>query len=170
MATFPTDSPRTQTTVVWNSPSPSVLLFYCSNFPCFLYATVTMLSIVHNSVTTWLSVSFLRFIIPSNKMTLTVCVDTIWCKVITRMEALVKHKENSWNWLAQYFNIFEHIPQITSSTNVTNHIKKNHLQATQEIHSLVRNPKVHQSVHKSPPSTDVENYVCSTHVIAIALN
>jgi len=48
-------------------------------------------------------------------------------------------------------------------------MKQNHLNATQEIHSLAWNPKFHQSVHKSPP-IDVENYVCSPHVIAIALN
>jgi hypothetical protein len=64
VTTFPHDSQWTQTTLVWNSLPPSVFVFYCSNFPFFLYATDTMPSIVHNSVTTWLSVSFLRFIIP----------------------------------------------------------------------------------------------------------
>jgi len=86
------------------------------------------------------------------------------------MEALVRHKENNWNWLVQYFKIFKHIPQITSSTNVTNRIKHNNLQANQGIHCLVWNPKIYQSVHKSPPSTDVENSVCLQNVIAIALN
>jgi hypothetical protein len=70
------------------------------------------------------------------------------------MEALVKHKENNWIWLSQYFNVFKSILQITYSANANN-IKQNHLQAIQEIHCLVWEQKVHQLINKIPPSTDV---------------
>ena len=35
------------------------------------------------------------------------------------MEALVKHKDSNWKWLAKYFNIFKHIPQTNLQMQVT---------------------------------------------------